>query len=132
MLIWTIFSKLPKSEAWMACSSFSLSCFDVGLVDGEAVVGLQACAFHIGACLMEPFGIPEISGHGLLHLLAGVHQPHDDKQGHQRGDKVGVSHLPGAAAAVGGFLSGTPEPGQIILHLAALLPGYPAAGWAAV
>ena len=42
-------------------------------------------------------GILEIAADGFLDLLAAVHQPEHDEQGHHGGHEIGIGDFPGAA-----------------------------------
>src|SRR5262252_7269369 len=68
---------------------------------GHVVAGKNeviSCALHVAADLLRvSCGVFKISAHGLLNLLAAVHEPKHDEEGHHCRHEIGIGHFPRAS-----------------------------------
>ena len=105
MVMSMCFFSFSKSGSDLTC--FSSSFLDLLHVLLAKIQVLPRAPHRASHHLGIARGVLEVSAHRLLHLLAGIQQPEHDEQGHHRGHKIGVGHLPRAAvmaAVAGNFL----------------------------
>ena len=87
---------LLERRAVGAASRRSACCLRTGGPSG--LMPVVAPGSDAGRALeLEDARVAEVAGDAGLDRLALPDDPHDEEEGHHRGDEVGVGHLPGAA-----------------------------------